>query len=83
MWNNTNKQRLIFFLLENENFILKQAIEKAGNLIVRSPIEIANSEECVVMGSEDTDFFVLLSVLSPSSCTNMYFLKPGKLSIIC
>jgi len=75
------KNVLYFILrekLENENFIVKQAIEDADTLIVRSSIEIANSAECVIMVGEDTDLLVLLTALSPSSCTNIYFLKPGK-----
>lgn len=56
--NDANKQRLIFILqekLENENFIVKQAVEDADTLIVRSAIELSNNTECVFMVGEDID----------------------------
>jgi len=33
------------------------------------------------MVGEDIDLLVLVTTLSPSSCTNIYFLKPGKLKL--
>lgn len=58
-------------------FIVKQAV-KDDTLIVRSTIELIKSKECVVMVGENIDFLVLLSALASTSCTNIYFLRPGK-----
>lgn len=57
---------------------MKQVVEDADTLIVHNIIEIENSTECVVTVGEDTELLVLLSALTPWSCSNIYFLKPGK-----
>lgn len=64
---------------------MKQAVEDADTLIVRSAIELSNNTECVVMVGEDIDFLVLLSALVSSSCANIYYFKPekGKSDHVC
>lgn len=61
---------------KNEEFIVKQAPDDADTLIVTMAIEIASSNQVVIVG-EGIELFVLLTALAPPE-SNIYFVKPGK-----
>lgn len=76
--NDKNKIRLISLLtkvLQNKKFMVKQAIDDADTLIVKTAIEMSNNGRTFVVG-EDVDLLVLLTALT-SEDKDTFLMKPG------
>lgn len=74
--NDKNKIRLISLLtkfLQNRGFVVKQAVDDADALIVKTAIEMSNNGRTSV---EDVDLLVLLIALTPEN-KDIFFIKPG------
>lgn len=80
--NPKNKSRLIALLatkFTSAGLEYKQAEEDADTLIVSTALNLAESNEAVVVVGEDIDLLVILVGLC--QVNNVYFLKPGKENI--
>ncbi|GBN43303.1 hypothetical protein AVEN_52190-1 [Araneus ventricosus] len=76
--NDKNKQRLINMLcvkFQKEGFVVKQAQEDAGYLVIKSALEIGKKSQCVVVVGEDIDLLVIITASTNSE--NIFFLKSG------
>lgn len=81
--NEKNKRNLIEILsekLQDEGFIVKQAVENADCLIINTVISVSNTYESVYVVGEDVDLLVILSRIAQAR-KNIYLLKPSRQSV--